>query len=474
MVAIAPNFVNELRRICGEDGVIADPEQLLVYECDAFTLEKKVPDVVVLPRTVEQAVSVVRLCADREVPIIPRGTGTGLSGAVLAVSGSVVVATTRLQRILDIDFRNRRALVEAGVINAWITNAVKHRGLMFAPDPSSQPACTIGGNIAFNAGGPHTLKHGVTSNHVLGFEMVLSDGEAVWLGARPDGGEDVGGYDLRGVTMGAEGMFGLITRVMVRLVKAPRSYRTMLGIFNATEDAGQAVSDIIAAGILPGALEMMDQPIIRAVEEANQFGLPTDAKALLIVELEGHGPGLDRQMERVIEICRKRQAREIRPAANDQQRLDLWKCRKRAFGAMGRISANFITQDGVVPRTKLPEALRYVYEVSRENGLHVGNVFHAGDGNLHPLIFYDERIPGQAQKAMDVSNAILARCVELGGSITGEHGIGVEKIASMPKQFTDDDLDALQRVRRAFDPVMLFNPGKIFPDGKRVRVQPTA
>jgi glycolate oxidase len=248
----------------------------------------------------------------------------------------------------------------------------------------------------------------------------------------------------------------------------------MLAIFNATEDASQAVSDIIAAGILPGALEMMDQPIIRAVEEANQFGLPTDAKALLIVELEGHGPGLDRQMERVIELCKKRQAREIRPAANDQQRMDLWKCRKRAFGAMGRISANFITQDGVVPRTKLPEALRYVYEISRQNGLNVGNVFHAGDGNLHPLIFYDERIAGQAQKAMDVSNAILARCVELGGSITGEHGIGVEKVGSMPKQFTDDELDALQRVRRAFDPVTLFNPGKIFPDGKRLRVQPTA
>jgi glycolate oxidase len=412
-------------------------------------------------------VAVVQACAAHKAPIIPRGAGTSLSGGVLAVDGGVVISTSRLNKILNLDFRNRRALVEAGAVNAWITNAVKHRGLLYAPDPSSQPACTIGGNVACNAGGPHTLKYGVTTNHVLGFDLVLPSGEIVWLGAQPDGGEDVEGYDLRGVAIGCEGMFGVITRVLLRLIKAPQAFRTLLGVFKTADDATQTVSDIIAAGIVPAALEMMDQPITRAVEAAYQFGFPLDAGALLIVELDGHEAGLDRQKERVVEICRKNHATEVREAKTEQERAELWKCRKRAFGAIGRISPNFVTQDGVVPRSKLPEMLRFVYATCKQYGLGIANVFHAGDGNIHPLVLYDERIPGQVQAAFECSCAILQKCIDLGGSVTGEHGIGIEKIDLMAKQFGPDDLDAMKRVRRAFDPEGRCNPHKMFPGGKR-------
>jgi glycolate oxidase len=401
------------------------------------------------------------------MPIIPRGTGTSLSGAVLAVDGGVIIATTRLNRILNVDFRNRRALVEAGVPNLWITNAVRHRGLMFAPDPSSQPSSTIAGNIAFNAGGPHTLKHGATTNHVLGFDLVLPNGEIIWLGATPDGGEDVEGYDLRGVVIGAEGMFGVVTRVLVRLMKAARAFRTLLAVFESAEDASRTVSDIIAAGIIPVALEMMDQPITRAIEEAYHFGLPMDAGAVLIIELEGHEAGLDRQLQRVIELCRKNRARDLKPARTADERAALWKCRKGAFGAIGRISPCFVTQDGVVPRTRLPEIMQFIYDSTKKRGLRVANVSHAGDGNIHPIIFYDERIPGDMEKAYECSSEIVRRCVELGGSVTGEHGIGVEKVDLMPVQYTADDLDAMKRVRRAFDPEGRCNPHKMFPGGKR-------
>ncbi len=467
MAAVPPPLINELRAICGEDSVITDPRQLVVYECDAYTMEKNLPDAVVLPGTTQQVVEVVKLCAAHQLPIIPRGTGTSLSGAVLAVDGGVVICTARLNRILNVDFRNRRALVEAGVPNLWITNAVKHRGLMFAPDPSSQPSCTIAGNIAFNAGGPHTLKYGATTNHVLGFDLVLPSGEVVWLGAEPDGGEDVDGYDLRGVVIGSEGMFGIVTRVVVRLIKAPPAFRTVLGVFDTMDDASRTVSDIIAAGLIPGAMELMDQPITRAVEEGFQVGLPLDAGAVLITELDGLEAGLDRQLQRVIEIYRKNKVREVRPAASAQERTDLWKCRKRAFGAIGRISPNFVTQDGVVPRTRLPEIMRFIYAICKEGGLGVANVAHAGDGNIHPIIFYDERIPGHVEKAYACSIEIVRKCVELGGTVTGEHGIGVEKADLMAVQFSADDLDAMKRVRHAFDPEGRCNPHKMFPGGQR-------
>ena len=356
--------LDELRRIVGKEQVICGDHELLVYECDAYTLEKMLPGAVVLPRTTDEVVSVVKFCATHNLPIIPRGAGTSLSGTVLAVTGGVMITLTRMNRVLNLDFRNRRALVEAGCVNAWVTNAVKSRGLFYAPDPSSQPACTIGGNVATNSGGPHTLKYGVTTNHILGFELVLPDGEVVWLGTEPDGGEDVDGYDLRGAVIGCEGMFGIVTRVLLRLVRAPQAYKTMLGIFETVDQASQTVSDISATGILPGAMEMMDQLITQAVEAAYKFGFPLDAGAVLIVELDGLAAGLDAQAERVIQICKQNSAREVRMAKTEQERADLWKCRKRAFGAIGRLSPNFITQDGVVPRSKLPEMMRFIRECS--------------------------------------------------------------------------------------------------------------
>jgi glycolate oxidase len=462
-----PKLFDELRALVGPDAVLTNPEELLVYECDAYTLEKSLPSAAVLPRTVEEVVNVVKFCARHQLPIIPRGAGTSLSGAVLAVTGGVMIVLARLNKVLAIDARNRRALVEAGCVNAWVTDAVKSRGLLYAPDPSSQPACTVGGNVAMNSGGPHTLKYGVTTNHVLGFELVLPDGEVVWLGARPDGGEEVEGYDLRGAVIGCEGMFGIVTRVLVRLVRAPQAYKTLLGVFESVADASQTVSDIIAAGIIPGALEMMDQLITQAVETAYHFGFPLDAGAVLIVELDGLAAGLDRQAERVVEICRQNQAREVRRARSDEERALLWKCRKRAFGAIGRLSPNFLTQDGVVPRSRLPQIMEFIQATSARYGLRIPNVFHAGDGNIHPLVLYDERDPGQVRRAVQAGNDILEKCIEFGGSVTGEHGIGVEKIDFMEKQFTRHDLAAMQALRRVFDPEGRCNPHKLFPGSKR-------
>ena len=463
----APQLVDQLRAIVGEDGVVSKPEELLVYECDGYTLEKNLPDAVVLPRTTDEVVAIVKLCARYNVPFIPRGAGTSLSGGVLAVTGGVMITLSRMNRILSVDHRNRRALVEAGCVNAWITNAVKSRGLLFAPDPSSQPACTIGGNVATNSGGPHTLKYGVTTNHVLGFEIVLPDGEVVWLGTKPEGGEEVDGYDLRGAVIGSEGMFGIVTKVLVRLVRAPQAYKTMLGVFESVDDASRTVSDIIASGIVPGALEMMDQLITQAVEAAYHFGFPLDAGAVLIVELDGLAAGLEKQAGRVIEICKSNRAREVRLAKDDDERALLWKCRKRAFGAIGRLSPNYLTQDGVVPRSKLPEIMRFIRATSGKYGLRIPNVFHAGDGNIHPLVLYDERDPDQVKRALAAGHDILEKCIELGGSVTGEHGIGVEKIDFMEKQFTKDDLDAMRSLRRVFDPENRCNPHKMFPGSKR-------
>ncbi len=456
-----------MAEIVGAANVISSPEQLLVYECDAYTLEKKLPQAVVLPRTTAEVSQVAKLCAQLQIPIIPRGAGTSLSGSILAVTGGVVIGLSRMNRVLEIDYRNRRALVEAGCVNAWVTNAVKPRGFLYAPDPSSQPACTIGGNVAMNSGGPHTLKLGVTTNHVLGLELVLPDGEVTWLGTRPDGGEDVEGYDLRGVVLGCEGMFGIVTRVLVKLIKAPPACKTMLAVFESVEDASQTVSDIIGAGIIPAALEMMDQLITQAVEAAYHFGFPLDAGAVLIIEIDGLPAGLEPQATRISELCRKNRAREVRLAKTEQERADLWKCRKRAFGAIGRLSPNFLTQDGVVPRSKLPEIMRFIRDTSAKFGLRIPNVFHAGDGNIHPLVLYDERDPAQVRQAVAAGNEILEKCLELGGSVTGEHGIGVEKIDFMEKQFTKDTLDSMRSLRIVFDPQSRCNPHKLFPGSKR-------
>ena len=460
-------LARELVNICGADAVITETDELLVYECDAYTLQRNPPSAVVLPRTCEQVARVVKLCAQHDVPIIPRGAGTSLSGTVLAVDGGVMIALTRMNQILEIDVLNRRALVEAGCVNAWITKAADPHGLFFAPDPSSQSACTIGGNVATNAGGPHTLKNGVTTNHVLGFEIVLPDGSIEWFGTQLDGGEEVAGLDLRGATIGSEGMFGVVTRVLVRLSPKPSTYKTFLGVFESVDDASQTVSDIIGAGVVPGALEMMDQLITAAVEEAYQFGFPLDAGAVLIVELDGLKDGVESQGDQVEAICHRNGAKEVRVAQDDAERAAVWKCRKRAFGAVGRISPNYVTQDGVVPRSRVPEIMRFIQATSQKFGLRIPNVFHAGDGNIHPLILFDERKEGEVGQALKAGEAILEKCVELGGSVSGEHGIGAEKIDFMERQFGKDDLEAMQMLRQAFDPERRCNPHKMFPGSKR-------
>jgi len=417
----------------------------------------------VLPRTPEETAAVVRALAAEGVAFVPRGAGTGLSGGTLPVGAPVMVCTSRLQAIEAIDVANRRVVVQAGVVNAWISAAVRGHGLHYAPDPSSQPACTIGGNVAENSGGPHTLKYGVTTNHVLGLELVLPSGEVVRLGGAV---EERVGYDLVGLAVGAEGTFGLVTRATLRLVRNPEGYRTALAVFDSVEAASEAVSDVIAAGIVPAALEMMDRLIIGAVEAAYRIGLPTDAGAVLLVELDGPAAGLDGLLAEVDAVCRRRGAREVRVARDDAERAALWKARKRALGAVGRLAPSYCTQDGVVPRTKVPDILRAIAAAAERHRLRIGNVFHAGDGNIHPILLFDERNADECARVLAAGREILEACVALGGSVTGEHGIGVEKIAQMPLLFSPDDLLAMTRLRAVFDPEQRANPHKVFPDAK--------
>ena len=456
----APALLGALRAIVGTDAVIAHDSELRVYECDGYTLEKSAPEVVVLPSTTAEVSAVLALLQREHVAFVPRGAGTGLSGGCLPVAAPVMVGTSRMKRIVSIDFANRRATVEAGVVNLNVTNAVRPRGLYYAPDPSSQPACTIGGNVAENSGGPHTLKYGVTTNHVLGLELVLPSGEVVELGGAP---EDVPGYDLVGLTVGSEGTFGIVTQATLRLSRQPEAWKTLLAIFESVEDATQTVSGIIAAGIVPAALEMMDRLIVEAIEAAFHFGFPTDAGAVLIIELDGLAAGLDHQAQQVMDVCRANHAREVRLAKDESERAALWKSRKRAFGAVGRLAPSYCTQDGVVPRTKLPDILRAISQVAARYQLRIANVFHAGDGNIHPILLYDERDADETRRVLAAGRDILAACVALGGSVTGEHGIGVEKIEQMPLIFSPTDLLVMQQLRRVFDPEQRCNPGKIFP-----------
>jgi glycolate oxidase len=449
-----------IRGIVGDDGVVARDTELLVYECDGYTLERAVPQAVVLPRSTRQVSDLCRLLHRRQIAFVPRGAGTGLSGGCLPIDAPVMICTSRMKRIIEIDITNRRAVVEAGIVNLDVTKAVAAHGLCYAPDPSSQAACTIGGNIAENSGGPHTLKYGVTTNHVLGLELVLPDGDVVALGGAS---EDPPGYDLTGLVVGSEGTFGIVTQATLRLIRQPHAWKTLLAVFENVAEATATVSGIIRAGIIPAALEMMDQIIVGAVEQAYRFGFPTDAGAVLIVELDGLAAGLDEQADRVTEICRANRARDVRVARDEAERALLWKCRKRAFGAVGRLAPNYCTQDGVVPRTKLPEILARIQEAGRRYGLRIGNVFHAGDGNIHPILLYDERNDGETRRVVQAGRDILEACVELGGSVTGEHGIGVEKIAQMPLLFSDADLELMRRIRHVFDPDGRCNPGKIFP-----------
>jgi glycolate oxidase len=455
-----PTLVAELAAIVGNDGIVSRSAELKVYECDGWTIEKCSPDVLVMPHTTEQVSAVLKALWRREVAFVPRGAGTGLSGGALPVNAPVMICTSKMNRILSVDLANRRVQVESGVVNLHVTNAVKRDRFLYAPDPSSQQACTIGGNIAENSGGPHTLKYGVTTNHVLGVTVVLADGEIVELGGPA---EERCGYDLVGAVVGAEGTAGIVTRAVLKIIREPEGYRTLLATFADVEAATHAVSAIIASGIVPGAIEMMDQLIVRAVEDAFHVGLPADAGAVLIIELDGLLAGLDELASRATEIARRSGASEVRLARDEAERAGLWKARKRAFGAVGRLAPNYATQDGVVPRTRLPDILRAIQAISRKYGLAIGNVFHAGDGNIHPIVLYDERKPEEVRKAIAAGREILIACVEMGGSLTGEHGIGVEKQGEMPLLFSPEDLLAMTELRHVFDPLERSNPNKVIP-----------
>jgi glycolate oxidase len=453
------SLISELSAICGGQAVLREPVQLLAYECDALPAMRETPAVVVLPGSAAEVQQVVRVCAREGLPFVARGHGTGLSGGALPVPGGVVISLARMNRVLSIDLENQQVVVEPGVTNLEITRQVAPHGYYYAPDPSSQQVCSIGGNVAENSGGAHCLKYGFTVHHVLAVEAVMPDGEILQIGSPR---ADAPGPDLLSLIIGSEGTLAVVTKVTVRILRKPETVQTLLAAYNTIPEAGAAVSDIIAAGIVPAAVEMMDALAIKAAEAAVHPNFPP-ADTILIVELDGPVAEVRELFEVVESICRHAGATTVEIAADADQRLRIWKGRKAAFAAMGRISPNYYVQDGVVPRTKLPEVLERIRQLSIKSGLPIGNVFHAGDGNLHPLICYDEKIPGQAELAEHAAGEILGYCVDAGGSITGEHGVGIDKKQYMPRMFNDDDLDAMQMLRDAFDPKRLCNPGKVLP-----------
>lgn len=457
---ITPDFLKRLAAIVSPERLLSADDELLVYECDGYVVEKTVPDVVVFPQSSDEVLRVVRECITAKVPFVPRGAGTSLAGGCLPVGGGVMIALTRMGKILEISIRDRYAVVEPGVVNVRLTRALAGSGFHYAPDPSSQGACTIGGNIATNSGGPHTLKYGVTVNHVLGVEFVSPEGELVQFGG-PCGRSAE--FDLTGLFVGSEGTFGVVTKVWVRITRDPAAYRTMLGIFNTVDDATLSISRIIGAGIIPAALEMMDQGIVSAVEAAFQFGFPLDAGAVLLIEVDGLECVVDDEARLITDLCMETGAREVRLSRTEEERLLLWKCRKQAFGAIGRLSPSYCTQDGVVPRTQLPEILKFIVDVSQRYQIRIVNVFHAGDGNIHPILLFDERDAEQVKRVMLASDEILNRCIDLGGSVTGEHGIGVEKISLMNRLFSTTDLEVMTEIRNVFNPQQLCSPGKMLP-----------
>ena len=453
----------ELETIVGSGAVLSEPDELLVYESDGLTLFRALADFIVFPTSAEQVAGVVRLAHREGIPFVARGAGTGLAGGCLPAEGGLVISMMRMNRVLEIDYDNQIAVVEPGLVNLHLSWAVGPRGYYYAPDPSSQQACTIGGNIATNSGGPHTLKYGVTVNHVLGLEVVMPDGELVWLGGRT---RDALGYDLLGVFVGSEGTFGIATKIVVRILKKPAAVKTVLAVFDRIEQASVAVSAIIARALVPAAVEMIDQLTIQAVEDAFGCGYPRDAAAALLIELDGLAIGMAAQADRIAAACRESGAREVRTAANEAERQLLWKGRKSAFGAYGRVSPAYMVMDGVIPRTRLPYVIGRVNDIVAEHGLRVGNVFHAGDGNLHPNILYDPRRPGEEARVVAAGAEIMKVCAEVGGSISGEHGIGLEKADFMPFIFSAADLALMQRLKDAFNPRGLCNPGKVFPTRK--------
>ena len=456
----AAALIGRMTAICGAPNVITDPLELRTYECDGLTSHRATPALVVLPRTASEVAAVVRACAEQNVPFVARGSGTGLSGGAVPHSEGVLIVMSRMRSVLEVDPVARRAVVEPGVTNLAVTEAVRPYGLFYAPDPSSQVVCSVGGNVAENSGGAHCLKHGFTINHVLGLVIVTRAGELTWLG---DGSGVVSGYDLLGAFTGSEGTLGIVTKIVVKLTPVPEAVHLVLAAYDSLEAGGRAVSDIIGAGIVPAAIEMMDALSIEAAEAAVHCGYPEGASAVLLVELDGPAAEVEAELATVRALCDAAGSREIRAADDPAQRAGIWAGRKSAFAAVGRLSPAYIVQDGVVPRTALGDVLARISALSAEAGIRVANVFHAGDGNLHPLVLYDDASAAETEAAEVLSGAILDTCIEYGGSITGEHGVGVDKSRYMPKMFSADDLDTMQLVRCAFDPASLCNPGKVFP-----------
>ena len=459
---ITPEARQRIAEVLGPRGFLDRPEDLRLYEYDGG-VDKHMPDIVVFPRSTQQVVALVKIARDYSIPVVGRGAGTGLSGGSIPRFGGMVLCFSRMNRILEIDLENERAVVEPGVVNLDLTLAVQGRKYFFAPDPSSQRACTLGGNVAENSGGPHTLAYGVTTNHVLGLEAVLADGSIVHTGGW---GSDTPGLDLTGLLTGSEGTMALVTQAIVRLLRAPEAVKTMLAIFATTEDCARTVSEITARAIVPAALEMLDGTLLRMVEESIHAGYPMDAGGVLLIETEGLTETVEEQAAQIREACDACRCREFRVARSPEERDLLWKGRKNAFGAIGRVSPFYYVQDGVVPRTQIAPMLAKIAEIADKYGLTVGNIFHAGDGNMHPLILFDARKPGEIERAQKLGFEILEHCLALGGSITGEHGVGMEKIELMSKQFPPETIETLQRLKDLFDPTGLLNPGKVLPTGR--------
>jgi glycolate oxidase len=452
----------EIARVLGPGGFLDRAEDLTLYEYDG-SVDKARPDIVAFPRSTADVVALVKLAKQYDIPIVGRGAGTGLSGGAIPRAGGMIIGFARMNRILEIDYENERAVVQPGVVNLDITLAVQGSQYFYAPDPSSQRACTIGGNVAENAGGPHTLAYGVTTNHVLGIEAVLPDGTVIQTGGKE---QDLPGYDLTGLLTGSEGTMVLVTKVIVRLMRQPELVKTILAIYESTDDAGNTVAEITARAITPVAVEMLDGVMLRMVEEATRAGYPLDASAVLLIELEGLREAVEEQVEQIREVCLSKNAREFRVAKSVEERDLLWKGRKNAFGAVGRVSPFYYVQDGVVPRTQIAPTLRHIGRVGEKYGLTISNIFHAGDGNMHPIILFDARKPGDLEKAQKAGEDILAYCISVGGSITGEHGVGMEKMELMGQLFSDDTLTMIFRLKSLFDPDCRLNPGKVLPTGR--------
>ncbi len=457
--------IAKLRKALGSENVLDEAGDVMLYEYDAG-VDKGTPGAVAFPATTEDVSAIVKIAAAEGVSIVPRGAGTGLSGGSIARDGGIVIVFTRMNKILEIDLENQRATVQPGVVNLELSNAVEKDGLYFAPDPSSQKASTIGGNVAENSGGPHTLAHGVTVNHVTGLEVVLGDGRVARFGGKTG---DSCGYDMCGFFTGTEGTVGIVTKITVKLTRKAEAIATLLAIYNTIDEGANTVVDITREGITPTALEMFDGLTLRTVEEATHAGYPMDAGAVLLIELEGLREGVEEQAETVRRVCMANGAREVRRAKDEAERALLWKGRKNAFAAIGRLAPSYYTQDGVVPRTKIPETLKFIAKVSEKYGMRIANIFHAGDGNMHPAILFDLRDPVQLEKTIAAGADILEYCVSVGGTITGEHGVGMEKDRLMPLLFSETDMDVMKSLREAFNPDGLFNPRKIFPMTKSCR-----